>query len=247
MIIYTDTMCMIPEWLYVNLISLLGNSVIPLALFTGNKKKRKLCSSYYALISKIDNLPYCGELFFVSFVPSSSLSCYAPVDTPTHIFIANFIFSAPSCNLILSPPKHLFFQALHQRGGGGTAQVVFDIFIGNLPKNKCILKLFWSFGVNITTGDILNEILLDLISISIYYVLCRPTGGGPRIVGPGYICSMALLWSKKRHVTNTGPNRMRKWSFFVTHAGSQLTFMTQDEKVIIFRYPRGVTTDLLDV
>ena len=92
MILYTDTMCMIPEWLYVNLISLLGNSVMPLALFTGNKKKGKLCSSYYALISKIDNLPYCGELFFVSFVPSSSLSCYAPVDTPTHIFIANFIF-----------------------------------------------------------------------------------------------------------------------------------------------------------
>ena len=98
MILYTDTMCMIPEWLYVNLISLLGNSVMPLALFTGNKKKRKLCSSYYALISKIDNLPYCGELFFLSFVPSSSLSCYAPADTPTHIFIANLIFSAPSCN-----------------------------------------------------------------------------------------------------------------------------------------------------
>ena len=98
MIVYTDTMCMIPEWLYVNLISLLGNSVMPLALFTGNKKKRKLCSSYYALISKIDNSPYCGELFFVSFVPSSSLSCYAPVDTPTHIFIANFIFSASSRN-----------------------------------------------------------------------------------------------------------------------------------------------------
>ena len=98
MILYTDTMCMIPEWLYVNLISLLGNSVMPLALFTGNKKKRKLCSSYYVLISKIDNLLYCGELFFVSFVPSSSLSCYAPADTPTHIFIANFIFSASSRN-----------------------------------------------------------------------------------------------------------------------------------------------------
>ena len=52
---------------------------------------------------------------------------------------------------------------------------------------------------------------------------------------------------KKRHVTNTGSNRMRKWSFFFTHVGSQLTFMTQDEKVIIIRYPRGVTTDLLDV
>ena len=79
MILYTDTMGMIPEWLYVNLISLLGNSVMPLALFTGNKKKRKLCSSYYVLISKIDNLLYCGELFFVSFVPTSSLSCYAVV------------------------------------------------------------------------------------------------------------------------------------------------------------------------
>ena len=28
---------------------------------------------------------------------------------------------------------------------------------------------------------------------------------------------------------------MRKWSFFVSNAGSQLTFMTQHEKVIIFR------------
>ena len=40
---------------------------------------------------------------------------------------------------------------------------------------------------------------------------------------------------------------MRKCSFFVTNAGSQLTFMTQNEKVIIFRDQRGVTTDLLDV
>ena len=40
---------------------------------------------------------------------------------------------------------------------------------------------------------------------------------------------------------------MRKCSFFVTYAGSQLTFMTQHEKVIIFRYERGFTTDLLDV
>ena len=31
------------------------------------------------------------------------------------------------------------------------------------------------------------------------------------------------------------------------YAGSQLTFMTQHEKVIIFRYERRVTTDLLDV
>ena len=34
---------------------------------------------------------------------------------------------------------------------------------------------------------------------------------------------------------------------FVTHAGSQLTIMTQDEKVIIFHYPPRVTTDFLDV
>ena len=39
---------------------------------------------------------------------------------------------------------------------------------------------------------------------------------------------------------------MRKWSFFVTYAGSQMTFMTQNEKVHIFRDFR-VTTDLLDV
>ena len=40
---------------------------------------------------------------------------------------------------------------------------------------------------------------------------------------------------------------MRKWWFFVIHAGSQLTIMTQNEKVMIFRHTRGVTTDLLDV
>ena len=82
-------------------------------------------------------------------------------------------------------------------------------------------------------------------------------------------CSTALLWSKKRRVTNTGLNwpplvqmikcswgdptesdhwhSMRKWWFFVTYTGSQLTFMTQHEKVMIFRDLRGVTTDLLDV
>ena len=34
---------------------------------------------------------------------------------------------------------------------------------------------------------------------------------------------------------------------FVTNAGSQLTFITQNEKVLIFCYQRGVTTDILDV
>ena len=33
----------------------------------------------------------------------------------------------------------------------------------------------------------------------------------------------------------------------MTNAGSQLTIMTQHEKVMIFRDLRGVTTDLLDV
>ena len=42
-------------------------------------------------------------------------------------------------------------------------------------------------------------------------------------------------------------HRMRKCSFFVTHVGSKLTYMTQNEKVLIFCYWRGVTTDLLDV
>ena len=59
--------------------------------------------------------------------------------------------------------------------------------------------------------------------------------------------STALLWSKKRHVTNTRhqpTSGMRKWWFFVTNAGSQLTFMTQNEKVMIFHDQRGVTTDL---
>ena len=32
-------MCIIPEWLYVNLISLWGNSVMPLALFTRKREK----------------------------------------------------------------------------------------------------------------------------------------------------------------------------------------------------------------
>ena len=35
-------------------------------------------------------------------------------------------------------------------------------------------------------------------------------------------------------------------SFFVSYAGSQLTLMTQNEKVHIFRYLRGVATDLHD-
>ena len=34
---------------------------------------------------------------------------------------------------------------------------------------------------------------------------------------------------------------------FITNAGSQLTFITQNEKVLIFCYQRGVTTDILDV
>ena len=34
---------------------------------------------------------------------------------------------------------------------------------------------------------------------------------------------------------------------FVTNAGSQLTIMTQHEKVMIFGNPSGVATDLLDV
>ena len=33
---------------------------------------------------------------------------------------------------------------------------------------------------------------------------------------------------------------------YVTNAGSQLTFMTQNEKVMIFRDQRGATTDLHD-
>ena len=48
----------------------------------------------------------------------------------------------------------------------------------------------------------------------------------------------------KNHENRPG---MRKCSFFVTQGGSQLTFITQNEKVLIFRYPRGVTTDLLDI
>ena len=61
-------------------------------------------------------------------------------------------------------------------------------------------------------------------------------------------------------MTNTGPQPTSfdandkvftgwsnwKWTFFVTYAGSQLTFMTQHEKVIIFRDLRGVTTELHD-
>ena len=45
--------------------------------------------------------------------------------------------------------------------------------------------------------------------------------------------------------TEAQRHSLRKWWFFVTYAGSQLTFM--NEKVKIFRHLRGVTTDLLDV
>ena len=41
--------------------------------------------------------------------------------------------------------------------------------------------------------------------------------------------------------------RGEKVLIFVTNAGSQLTFITQNEKVLIFCYQRGVTTDILDV
>lgn len=64
-----------------------------------------------------------------------------------------------------------------------------------------------------------------------------------------------IVVKKKTDVPSTrGHNwpswhRMRKCSFFVSHAGShsQLTIMTQNEKVLIFRQPHGVKTDLLDV
>ena len=39
---------------------------------------------------------------------------------------------------------------------------------------------------------------------------------------------------------------LRKWSFFVTNRGSQQTYRTQLEKVIIFRYWWGVPTDPQD-
>ena len=56
-------------------------------------------------------------------------------------------------------------------------------------------------------------------------------------------------WKTNLEPWQTMKNRppSKKWSFFVTHAGSQLTIMTQNEKVLILRHPRGVTTDLLDV
>ena len=58
------------------------------------------------------------------------------------------------------------------------------------------------------------------------------------IIGSGYSLGGYIL--EKNHEKPT-------CLFFVTYAGSQLTFMTQNEKVHIFRYLRGVTTDLLDV
>ena len=57
------------------------------------------------------------------------------------------------------------------------------------------------------------------------------------IVGPGYSLGGYIL--EKNHEKPT-------CLFFVTYAGSQLTFMTQNEKVHIFRYLRGVTTDFHD-
>ena len=50
-------------------------------------------------------------------------------------------------------------------------------------------------------------------------------------------------WNHKNHENRPG----EKVLIFITNAGSQLTFITQNEKVLIFCYQRGVTTDLLDV
>ena len=56
------------------------------------------------------------------------------------------------------------------------------------------------------------------------------------------------LWkTMKNNLEPWKTNLVRKRSFFVTNAGSQLTFITQNEKVLIFCYQRGVTTDILDV
>ena len=44
---------------------------------------------------------------------------------------------------------------------------------------------------------------------------------------------------------NRPPSKSAHFSW-LTYTGSQLTFMTQNEKVIIFRYQRRVTTDLHD-
>ena len=45
---------------------------------------------------------------------------------------------------------------------------------------------------------------------------------------------------------NRPPSKSDHFSL-LTYAGSQLTFMTLNEKVLIFRHVGGVTTDLLDV
>ena len=98
MILYTDTMCMIPEWLYVNLISLLGNSVMPLALFTGNKKKRKLCSSYYALISKLTTYLIVGSCFLSPLFQVPHYLVMLLRTPPLTFSLPILFFSAPSCN-----------------------------------------------------------------------------------------------------------------------------------------------------
>ena len=64
-----------------------------------------------------------------------------------------------------------------------------------------------------------------------------------------WLINISSICGQKRCMTNTRPqptSGMRKCSFFVTNAGSQLTFMTQNEKVMIFRDQRGATTDLHD-
>ena len=53
-------------------------------------------------------------------------------------------------------------------------------------------------------------------------------------------------WKTMKNSLEPWKSTWWKCSFFVSYAGSQLTFMTQNEKVLIFRYSRGVKTDLRD-
>ena len=65
--------------------------------------------------------------------------------------------------------------------------------------------------------------------------------------GKTFDVSKRLFFRDLRGVTTNLHDSMRKWSFLVTYAGSQLTFMTQHEKIMTSRDLCEDTTHFLYV
>ena len=128
MILYTDTMCMIPEWLYVNLISLLGNSVMPLALFTGNKENKIMFLILCAHQQNWQPTLLWGVVFCLlcsKFLIILLCSCGHP---HSHFHCQFYFFQLLPAIKYYVLPKTLVLSGIASEGRGGTAQVVFDIF-----------------------------------------------------------------------------------------------------------------------